>query len=260
MNNQIRETLANRAVIMNNLENLIKYGNDFKKNSQQLSLFGSSIEAKPRMIVPDYINFDDMIKKEKDALGVCLTYDIFNRYILLIKRFCNNNVMSLNSMTESKLNGIILIASIADIEYKKSIAGNNYAKITIQDANDSCNVFLWGTIYQTHISKVIKDKLYMIELGYNKENESVFILNIKDLNSIDPKEHISTIVLGLNNFSNVVAVRKYVFESMFYGTLGDYNLIFKYNDDEIVAPYKIKFTEEDYLFLKNHITHLDVIK
>ena len=49
MNNQIRDVLSNRVTIVENIDNLVKYGNDFKKNLQQLSLFGNSIEAKPKL-------------------------------------------------------------------------------------------------------------------------------------------------------------------------------------------------------------------
>lgn len=259
MNDQIKQELLNRVTIVNNLDNLVKYGNNFKKNLQQFSLFGDSIEIKPQIPQAEYINYDEIIAKEKDILGVCLTYNIFDRYYLVKKRFCNNTISSLNEMTESCPTGIMLLASVDDIEYRKSMSGNNYAKITIQDHNDSCKAYLWGKYYQNNISKIFKNQIYLIELGYKKDNESIFIVNIRKVEDIDPKDFISELALEIDK-SNVIKVREYVFNNMFKGIQGDYNLIFRYTGVDSIAPYKVSFSESDYLYLKDLVINIEIKK
>lgn len=256
MNQEIISTLNERNIILSNLDSLIKHGNDSKKNKNQLSLFGGQESFKPKLSEPENTNYQDLLDKEKDTLGVCLTYNIFDRHILLVKRFCNNTVRSLNEMTESKQSGIVLIAQITDFKFKKSKAGNNYAKITIQDHNSSAEAYIWGDIYKKHISSLFKGQIYLIELGYNKDNESVFILNIKDVRDIDPKDYVSKIILHLNNFRDAVLVRPYTFKM--WGS--DYALDFNYNGQIINAPYRINMTEEHFSYLKQHITDIEVEK
>jgi len=259
MNNQIRDVLSNRVTIVENIDNLVKYGNDFKKNLQQLSLFGNSIEAKPKLSEINNINYYEAVTKEKNILGICLTYNIFDKYFLIKKRFCNNTISSLNEMTEDCPSGIILLSSINDIEYRTSLAGNKYAKLQLQDYDSSCGVYLWGSAYQKNISKIFKDRIYLIELGYNKDNESVFIINIRPVDDINPQEYISTIILGIDK-SNTVKTREYVFKNMFMGTTGDYNLIFRYSEVDYAAPYKIIFNEEHYLYLKDLNINIEIQK
>jgi len=260
MDDFIKSKLSDRAQIIGNLDNLIKHGNELKKSASQLSLFGSSNEAKPQMVEIEHVDFNKMIEGEKNALGICLTYDIFDKHVLIRKRFCNHTIRTFNELTESRPTGIMLIASVSDIDYRKSLSGNNYAKITLQDHNSSCIVYLWGQIYQSYISRVFKNRIYLVELGYNKDTDSAFIINIKSIEDIQPQDHISSIILYIDEMKNVVKVRGYIFDNMLRFEQSFYNLVFNYKGDEIHPKYKISFTEQDYLYLKELITNIGVVK
>jgi len=260
MDDFVKTILSDRAEIVENLDKLIDYGNKFKKDKMQLSLFDSSNEAKPQMGKVIDVDFNKMIEKERDTLGVCLAYDIFDKHVLVRKRFCNNTIRTFNELTESKPSGIVLIASISNIDYRKSKADNNYAKITLQDHNSSCTVYLWGKTYQTSIGRIFKNRIYLIELGYNKDNDSAFILNIKEIESIKPEDHISTIVLHIDEFKTISKIREYVFKKMVSFKPERFKLVFNYKGDLFYPTYMITFTEENYLYLKELINDITVIK
>ena len=253
MNDEIKSKLEWRETVVDNLEKLIKHGSN--QDNNQLSLFGNSKET-IKLETPKVFNYKQILDKETEVLGVNLTYNVFDRYILIYKRFCNSTIRTVVESTES-INKAIFLATVRDIEYKKSQAGNNYAKILLQDHDSSISVFLWGEFYKKKISSIFKDKIYLIEVTYNNENNSTAIVNLRDVNDIDIKDYISSIIIHLDSPKNTAKVVPYIHQKMFGN---DYNFKFNYCGDIFNAPYKINFSEENYLYLKDFITNLTVEK
>lgn len=253
MNQEIRDTLAWRAEIIHNAERLVKFGTNVNKS--QLSLFGDSREQIV-MEKPENVDFMLMLEKEKDVLGVNLLYNIFDRYILIYKRFCTHTIRTVNELTTQNQK-VVFLGMVTSIEYRKSTAGNNYAKVYFKDNDSVVRVYLFGEAYRRLISSVYKDKAYLIEADYNRQNGTLSIVNMKQAEEIETEKFISTIIIHLNDFHAALNVKFYMDNNMFGSK---YNLYFTYEDDMFRAPYKINFTEENYLFLKDKINDITVEK
>lgn len=261
MNQQIRDELLWRATIVENAESLIKSCS--RNNKDQLSLFSENKNETIELKIPDLVNYEDWIQKESDVLGVALTYNIQDKYILHSKRFCNNTLRSINQLSESQ-GGIIFIAKIDQIEYKTSLLGNNYARISWKDYDSECNMFLFGDMYQKLISKAFKGRYYLCECSYNKDKESLSIINFRPIEDISIEQYVQTIVLETKTKDDIFNLRNYIFKNMIGSK---YNLVFKVREygntadgDEFKAPYKINFTEENYCDIKRFINDLTVRK
>lgn len=254
INDEIKSTLHWRATILANAERLIKYGS--QADNSQLSLFGNDNKQFVKLEEPQEVDYNDILDKEKDVLGVNLIYNVFDRYILIAKRFCNNTVRSLVEKTESA-SGIAFLAMVTDIEYKKSGAGNNYAKIYLRDNDSTIRVYLWGDVYRKNISRIYKNKIYLVEVNYNKEKDTTSITNIKDVEEIEIERFVKSLTIYLDDARSAVLAKFYIDNKMFGS---QYNLYFNYNDEVFKAPFKINFNEENYLYLKNIILDIGVEK
>lgn len=255
MNQQIRDQLLWRATIVENSESLIKSCS--RNNKDQLSLFAETKNETVDLKIPKDVNYETLLQKEVDLMGVALTYNIQDRYILHSKRFCNNTLRSINELSESQ-GKIVFIAKIDEIEYKTSLSGNNYARILWKDSDSECRMFLFGDQYQKLISKAFKGQYYLCECLYNKDKESLSIVNFKAIEDIEITENVSTIILHVeDDIESVISLRNYVFTKMIGS---QYDLIFIYKGSENKAPYKINFTEENYCDTKELITNIDVRK
>ena len=119
MNKIIRDKLLWRATIVENSESLIKSCS--RNNKDQLSLFAETKNETIDLKTPENINYEQILQREVDLMGVSLTYNIQDKYILHSKRFCNNTLRSINELSESQ-GKIVFIAKIDTIEYCTSVA------------------------------------------------------------------------------------------------------------------------------------------
>lgn len=250
MNSVIESKLLWRATIIENAESLIKSGSH---NKNQLSLFEDVKNDTISLRIPE-VNYQEMIQKETDVLGVALTYNIQDKYIIHSRRFCNHTLRSINELTESEGN-LNFIAKINDIEYRVSTAGNNYAKIFWQDYDSTVKMYLFGKTYQKLVSRAFKGRYYLCSAIYNKDKESLSIVNFKAIEDILITEYVSTITLVVEDPESIVELRNYIFKNMIGS---DYNLEYSYKGDIVVAPYKISFSEENYLDIKDLIINLTI--
>jgi len=255
MNQEILDKLRHRAIIINNIDGLNSYGLSFNKNKQQLSLFGDAVESKISLVESNDINYGELIEKEKDSLGVYLTYNPFDEFILVNKKYCNNTIESLLDVANDCKKGIILLARIIEVKYKKSAAGNSYAKVIIGDSTGNYMVYLWGKDYSKLIKDIFKDQIYLIELGFIKDGNTFFVVNIKEARNIDIEKYVKEICLQIEDPENIPIVREYIFSNMIGS---QYSLSFIHNGEKYDAPYRINFTSDDYYYLKDYITNLKI--
>lgn len=250
---KIKETIDYRALILENTETLIKSCS--KKNIGQLSLFGEE-QTKETIALkqPDNVDTEYYFEKESEVLGICLTYNMQDKYILHSKRFCNSSVRLINELTETK-NNLVFIAKISDIEYKTSMMGNNYARIKFRDYDSELQAFLFGESYKNLISTAYKGRYYICECFYNNEKQSVSIVNFKPIEEVDILSFINTIILEVSDKYKIFELRDFIWNNMIGS---DYDLIFSYDGEQFRAPYKIRFNEEIYQNLKPLIKDINV--
>jgi DNA polymerase III alpha subunit len=250
MNDDVIEILRHRATIIENISGLHSYGNKAGSDKQQLSLFGDAVESKISLIEPKDINYDKLLEDEKDVLGVYLTYNPFDSYILVEKKFCTHNIESLMDLNADAKKGIILLARVNEIKYKKSEAGNSYAKLIINDATSGCMVYLWGKKYGELIGNIFNNQIYLIELGYKNDGNTLFVVNMRTASSVPIEKIVKNISLYIADIEDIPKVREYVYGNMIGSK---YSLSFIFNGEIYNAPYKVDFDSNDYYYLKNFI-------
>lgn len=255
MNQSLREDYDFRATVLSNIGNLIAHYS--KKDTAQMSLFPISEDTSFEMTRPENINYKEIAAAEKDVLGVCLSYNEFDRFVLERLRFCNTTIEGINELIEDSDN-LIFIATVDDIEYKKSQFGNNYAKLTLRDNITSINLFLFGDMYKKYIASIYKNKFYLIRASYTAETQRTNILSIKGIEDIDISDYVSGIKIYLGqDMAKLFYVKQYAGTKMFGNK---FDLIFIYNGEEFKHPCKINFTEENYLDIKDSINSIEIIK
>jgi len=255
MNQSLREEYDFRATALSNIGNLIAHYS--KKDTAQMSLFPISEDTSFEMRRPEVINYKEIANAEKDVLGVCLSYNEFDKFILERLRFCNTTINGLNDVIEDNDN-LIFIATVDEIEYKKSQFGNNYAKLTLRDNIASINLFLFGDLYKKHISSIYKNKFYLIKASYSATLQRTNILSIKSIEDINITDYVSGIKLYLGqDMVKLFLVKQYVNTKM-NGNMLD--LIFVYDGEDFKHPCKINFNEEIYLDIKDNINSIEIIR
>lgn len=252
MNQLIKDKLLWRATIIENSESLVKSCSRNDRN--QLSLFDDVKHETVSLKIPEELDNDLWIQKESDTLGVSLAYNIQDRYILHSKRFCTHTLRTIDQLVESN-EKVIFIAKIEKIEYRVSLAGNNYAKVYFKDYDSEVRMYLFGEFYQRLISRAFKGRYYLCEASYNKDKDSLSVINLKAIEELEIADYVSTIILSIEDPEDIVELRNYVFSKMIGS---QYNLVYLYKGDEFKAPYKINFTEENYCDIKDLIINLNV--
>jgi DNA polymerase III alpha subunit len=255
MNESLKEEYANRAVMLENLDNIMAHAR--RKDTSQLSLFQEETHQTIQLKQPDNINFQSIAKMEKDVLGVCLSYNEFDKYILHSLLFCNNTINDVHQIIENN-NNIIFMGIVEEIDYRKSQYGNFYAKVSVRDFAASIDLFLFGGLYKKHISQIFKGRCYLIKCTYDSATQRTNIVSLKCVDDLNINDYISGIVLDIqSNLKDVIFVKEYANTRMFGDEL---DLFFKFQNQTFKHPVRVKFTEEIYLDIKNHINSIEIIK
>jgi DNA polymerase-3 subunit alpha len=255
MRQDVLDKLASRATVLNNIDGLVSYGLNFNKNKQQMSLFEDVVESKMSLNIPENIEYEKLLEQEKDVLGVYLTHNPFDDFILVRKKFCNNTIEGLLDVQDDCKSGIVLIARINEVKKKHSKAGNQYSKLMIGDSSSNFMVYLWGDKYNKLSPHIFNNNIYLIELGFRKDGNTFFVVNMKNLNSFDISRFVKKIIMHISDVEDIPKTREYIISNMIGNT---YNLSFVFGGEIFDAPYKINFNGDNYNYLKNYITDLRV--
>jgi len=254
MNENIKSTLEWRATILENSDSLIKSSG--KKNVNQLSLFAEVESETISLKVPETVDYDLMLEKEANVLGLALTYSIQDRYILHSQRFCNSNIKTIAELT-TDVKQLLFIAKLDKIDYKQSINGNSYGRLFLKDTDSEITAYLFGDNYVKIIPSLFKRRYYLIKASYKAENNSLIVSDAKEINDIQITDYVKTIVIEIREPEAIVKLRNYIFQNMIGS---EYSLVFLYNDQEIMAPYKIRFDAEHYSTIKPWINNIEARK
>lgn len=253
LNEHLKNIYDWRATILSQSENLVAHFS--KINSSQMSLFPISEDESFEMGKPKDIDYEKIAEQEFKVLGICLSYNPFDQFILQRLRFCNSNISDIANIIEDNDN-IIFIAKVDEIEYLTSKYGNFYAKITFKDAESSVQIYLFGDMYKRYIGSIYKNKYYLIKSSYDAKTQRISVLSIKNICDIEMSEYISEIKLHLGlDIRNIILVKEYVGIKMFGNS---FDLVFIYEGIEYKHPLKINFTTENYLDIKDYIESISI--
>jgi DNA polymerase III alpha subunit len=227
--------LTNRQILLDNVGDLHnKYKNH---NPNQLSLFDNKENEINELQLKSNVNFNDLLNKEKEVLGICISYNRLIPYSLIRSKICNTNIGNVfdNKKNNDNLKFIGNLSSIKHMTAKSS--GNKYAKLFFEDETGVYEFYLFGEQYKKYIQSTFTDRIYMVKATYKLDRGSAFVTKLIEADRLDISKIISNIYIEISSTEKAIKIREYVYKNM----IGkDYNLYYRFFEKEIKAPYKIK--------------------
>lgn len=177
------------------IEKGIKYANKLQveEQSSQVSLFGESVGmavATPRVVPVEPFGEIEMLNIEKDVVGFYISGHPLDKFKLEIEHLCNTTVKQLKDTALLQRKTVITFGGVVtNVAHKTSKNGKPFGILTIEDYEDSHEMFLFS-------DKYMKFKQYL-EVGWflfirgvmkprwNKETELEF--------SIEEIDHLSNV-------------------------------------------------------------------
>lgn len=149
------------------IDSLIKYGNKFQNDSLSgaNSLFGESESIKlvqPTIPLLQEINEHELLKKEKEHVGMYLSAHPLDQFIFEVKNFTTSSIseaieMSQRAVKEEQFRGReLIIAGIVTnvkLSYSKS-SGKPFANFTIEDFDSNLNFAVYGRDYEAFMQYI----------------------------------------------------------------------------------------------------------
>ncbi len=216
MEQRVKEVFESRQAITNNIDELLKYSRAFHKDKEkscaQLSLFGEETidivkpELKKRALSDQDIYGLSM--KEKEVLGMSITYDPFQEFILIENCLCTSTVFEMSMLTEDKAN-CVFIALLKEARVMMSKKGNRYYKLLWERDGVEFNAYLDWRSSDKIISECVTGKIHIIRAGYLGGRYVTSKVTVID--RIDPSKYIKSINIILNRPEAVVGVRMQLF-------------------------------------------------
>lgn len=246
MNNEIKSKFEYRQALADNVDALIKYGNNFQKDKkiEQLSLFDSEmIEIKKVDINVKELSDDGLIsvaEKELEATGYSFTYDKFSEYTLIEKTLCTSDMRTI--VLTPNIDGYwTIIATVDDVIKKTSKAGNTYYTVKLSRHGMKQEVFLFGQEISQNLSSIKKGAIHIVRI--NIAGSTYAIKKIQPCDSINVQSYVKNVIIELNDNSNIISLRNIIHFRMKDDS--GVNLIVKYNENPIDSfDMKCKITDE----------------
>src|SRR5699024_8397282 len=120
------------------------------KNSAQVSLFGESSDVQiPEPEVPPAAKWPTMtkLKKEREVVGIYISGHPLDDFKNEIQHFCRSNLAAFNHQ-ENHINQELSVAGIiTDVQHLTSRNGKGWAKFTVEDYQDTCELKIFGEEY-----------------------------------------------------------------------------------------------------------------
>jgi DNA polymerase-3 subunit alpha len=134
------------------LEKILRWGAHMQEmsNSSQASLFDATPEVnRPSPKIPQAEEWGklDLLRYEKEVLGVYLSGHPLDNYKFEMKQFCPNKVADLKEMEKAKGKDLAIGGTITMVNHQISKNGKPYCKFTIEDFEDAVELFLFGQDY-----------------------------------------------------------------------------------------------------------------
>ena len=177
------DDLAERNMIIGNLEALLSFNKEIKGNSNQDSLFGSigGIEVKLSLIPQEEASIKEKLTWEKELLGLYISGHPLNAYKDKIEKF---GTVIKKIITETKINTPVTVAAIIN-EVRIVNTKNNVrmAFIKISDLTGSIDAVLFSKLFETTKDLLIVDNIIALQGEVTERNgeKSLMIESFKKI-------------------------------------------------------------------------------
>jgi DNA polymerase-3 subunit alpha len=177
------DDLAERNMIIGNLETLLSFNKETKGISNQDSLFGSigGIEVKLSLTKQEESTIKEKLTWEKDLLGLYISGHPLNAYKEKIEKF---GTLIKKIQTEVKINTPVTVAAIID-DVRIVTTKNNarMAFIKLSDFTGSIDAVVFSKLFETTKDTLIVDNIIAIQGKVTERNgeKSLMIESLKKI-------------------------------------------------------------------------------
>jgi DNA polymerase-3 subunit alpha len=177
------DDLAERNMIIGNLETLLSFNKEIKGNSNQDSLFGSigGVEVKLSLLPQEVANMKEKLTWEKELLGLYISGHPLAEYKEKIEKF---GTLIKKIQTEIKVNTPVTVAAIIDdvrIVTTKNNARMAFIKLT--DLTGSIDAVVFSKLFETTKDILIIDNIIALQGKVTERNgeKSLMIESLKKI-------------------------------------------------------------------------------
>ncbi|MSU75737.1 MAG: DNA polymerase III subunit alpha, partial [Candidatus Magasanikbacteria bacterium] len=198
-----------RAVLLASIEGLLSFskGHSETQNSKQSSLFGSTLSstAKVRFEVAPPASLEDMVKWEKELLGVYVTAHPF----AVFQTGFGTVLTALNELSAKPAGTWVVVGGIIDhLKKKITRGGKPMMFVTIEDVTGSLELLVFPRTYETTKDVWVEGRPVIV-VGKTSDEEGddkLFVERAYEVN----KENMGTLRGQLAVNTGTISIRDYV--------------------------------------------------
>jgi DNA polymerase III alpha subunit len=251
MSDVINDIFKARLSITESAGELHKYGEKYQKNSTagQMSLFGSNdVTLKPTIKqFSGEVNKLQMSISESELIGVCVSYDYSENYLLHRIAYETHSVAEVVTSTID-IKKAVIIGLVKDITHGTSKSGNKYDKIHIYDNGTAIDIFISGNKYREYSGFFYKNTMYLFQLSVSGGGRYINLIASIHPDKLDPIKKFNSVRLLVRNVNQSRSIRNYVHKNMFGS--GKKSLKFIIDDSEFEVEYLVNISNKNIIDLK----------
>jgi len=248
MNNQIETTLYERAKLLHNLDKILDAARKKTKYTGMVSLFTED-ETYTDVILeePEDFNPLEMVRLEQEVLGSSLLYSEYEPFEAIRCRYCTS---TLNEIFGEVFEGNrTFLAKLVEIDQYTSTYGNPLAKLKFSCDGVESRMYLFGDLYKRNIFKCFTNRIYLVTVSFNKERNSMNLVNFMEANDItDIKATTLWVSAKLNKLE---MLKKYLYCYMM-GDKYDVNIHVQDGNHTFINVMKCNIDNENLVEMRKH--------
>jgi DNA polymerase-3 subunit alpha len=177
------DDLAERNMIIGNLEKLLTFNKEIKGNSNQDSLFGAigGVEVKLSLLPQEEATIKEKLTWEKDLLGLYISGHPLNAYKEKIEKF---GTLIKKIQTELKVNTPVTVAAIIDdVRIVTTKNNSRMAFIKLSDFTGSIDAVVFSKIFEANKDILLVDTIIALQGKVTERNgeKSIAIDTLKKI-------------------------------------------------------------------------------
>ena len=165
---------------MTGIEKAIKFGSSFQegKSNNVQSLFGDVVDtalAEPKLPKTENWSKLEILKYEKEIIGIYISGHPLDEYLVDMKSFCNMTIEELSELENHKNKDFAIAGIVTDAQHKMTKTGKPFGSFTIEDYTQSINLVLFSEDYLKFKHWLMKDQFLFVkgkvQARYNDANQ-----------------------------------------------------------------------------------------
>lgn len=177
------DELAERNMVIGNLETLLSFNKEARGSSSQVSLFGEigGVSAKLSLLPKEPSNKKEKLSWEKDLLGLYISGHPLDEYKEKIEKF---GTVTKDIRQKCKVNDIVTVAAIIDeVKVFTTKSNTNMAFLRLSDFTGSIDAVAFNKLYEANKDIFVTDNVIALKGKVTERNgeKSIAIDTVKKI-------------------------------------------------------------------------------